>query len=97
VRVSFLDRDPILMPDMGAKVTFLGDPFPQDTLFLGREQIVRRHGKPFVWTLKDGKAALYPVELGDENPIGYHAKGLPGSLPLLVVPLRLPRHLSSPR
>jgi len=86
VRVTFLDRNPILMPDMGAKVTFLGDPFKEDTLFLGREQIVRRHGQPFVWTLKEGKAALFPVELGEENPIGYHAKGLPAQLQLLVVP-----------
>jgi RND family efflux transporter MFP subunit len=86
VRVTLIDRNPILVPDMGAKVTFLGEPFMEDTLFLGREQIVRRHGNPFVWTLKEGKAALSPVELGAENPIGYHVKGIPADLPLLVVP-----------
>jgi len=86
VRVTLVDKNPILVPDMGAKVTFLGDPFAEDTLFLGREQIVRRHGSPFVWTIKEGKAALFPVELGAENPIGYHAKGIPADLPLLVVP-----------
>jgi len=86
VRVSILDKNPILVPDMGAKVTFLGEPFAQDTLFLGREQIVRRKGQPFVWTLREGRAALQPVELGAENPIGYQTKGIPADLPLLVVP-----------
>jgi len=86
VRVSLVDKHTILVPDMGAKVTFLGEPFAQDTLFLGREQIVRKAGKPFVWTLREGKAALHPVELGLENPIGYMAKGLPSDMPLLVVP-----------
>jgi len=86
VRVTLVDKNPILVPDMGAKVTFLGEPFPEDTLFLGREQIVRRRGNPFVWTMKEGKAALLPVELGSENPIGYLAKGIPPELPLLVVP-----------
>ena len=86
VRVSILDRHPILMPDMGAKITFLGAPFAQDTSFLGREQVVRRQGKTFVWILKAGRAELYPVELGPENPIGYQTKGLPADLALLVVP-----------
>jgi RND family efflux transporter MFP subunit len=86
VRVALLDRHPILMPDMGAKVTFLGEPFPRDTLFLGREQVVRRQGRAFVWTLRQGRAALHPVELGPENPLGFQAQGLPADLPLLVVP-----------
>ncbi len=87
VRVALQDKHPILVPDMGAKVTFLGDPFTSDTLFLGREQIVRREGKTFVWTRNaQGLAALQPVELGAENPIGYQVKGIAPDLPLLVVP-----------
>jgi RND family efflux transporter MFP subunit len=89
VRVSLLDRHAILVPDMGAKVTFLGDPFPAQTLFLGREQVVRRKGAPFVWTPVNGLATLRPVELGEENPIGYQVKGIPADLPLLVVPQEL--------
>ena len=42
VRVTLLDKHPALVPDMGAKVTFLGEPFRENALFLGREQIVRR-------------------------------------------------------
>jgi RND family efflux transporter MFP subunit len=86
VRVSLLDRHPILVPDMGAKITFMGEPFAAQTLFLGREQVVRRGGGTFVWTLAGGLAALRPVELGPENPIGYLVKGIPADLPLLVVP-----------
>lgn len=86
VRVLLVDKDVRLVPDMGAKVTFLGDPFPEQTLFVGREQVVRRQGKPFLWTIKDGKAALLPVELGQENPVGFQAKGIPAELPILIVP-----------
>lgn len=86
VRVALQDKHPSLVPDMGAKVTFLGDPFLQDALYVGREQVVRRQGKPFLWTLKAGRAELVPVELGAENPMGYQAKGIPGNLPILVVP-----------
>ncbi len=86
VRVALVDRHPILVPDMGAKVTFMGEPFAAQTLFLGREQIVRRQGGTFVWTLEGGRAALRPVELGAENPVGFLAKGIPANLPLLVVP-----------
>ncbi len=86
VRVVLLDRHPSLLPDMGAKVTFLGAPFPENAYFIGREQVVRRQGRPFVWTLKDGKAALAPVELGAENPVGYQVKGLSAGFPILVVP-----------
>lgn len=86
VRVGLLDKHAMLVPDMGAKVTFLGEAFKEDTLFLGREQVVHRLGKTFVWTLKDGKSVLHPVELGRENPIGYMAKGISPDIPLLVVP-----------
>lgn len=86
VRVALLDRHPALVPDMGAKVTFLGDPFPQDVVFIGREQVVRRKGEPFVWTLENGLARLKPLQLGVENPIGFEVKGLPADTPLLIVP-----------
>ena len=89
VRVALVDRDPILVPDMGAKVTFMGEPFAEKTLFLGREQVVRRQGCTCVWTLKDGRAALRQVTLGAENPIGFLVKDLPADAALLVVPQEL--------
>lgn len=89
VRVALLEKHPILVPDMGAKVTFLGEPFPRSTTFLGREQVVRRQGRTFAWTLVQGRAALRPVDLGPENPVGFEVAGLPPDLPLLVVPQEL--------
>ncbi len=86
VRVALQEKHPVLVPDMGAKVTFLGEPFGSDTLFLGREQIVRKAGKTYVWTNAGGVATLHPVELGAENPIGYEVKGLRPDFPILVVP-----------
>jgi RND family efflux transporter MFP subunit len=86
VRVALLDKHASLVPDMGAKVTFLGEPFSADALFIGREQVVRRQGKAFLWTIKAGKATLLPVELGAENPVGFQVKGIAADLPILVVP-----------
>jgi RND family efflux transporter MFP subunit len=85
VRVSLQETNPVIVPDMGAKVTFLGEPFREDTVIIGREQVVRQKGQPFVWVLEDGRAALKPIVLGDENPIGYVAKGLPKDTQMLVV------------
>jgi len=86
VRVAFRTKNPYLMPDMGAKVTFLGEPYPKDVLILGREQVVRRNGNAFAWVLRDGAAALQPLVLGGENPIGYEVTGLDPRTQLLVVP-----------
>lgn len=86
VRVALLDRHPVLVPDMGAKVTFLGEPFAADGVYVGREQVVRRKGDPCVWVLEQGRARLRPVQLGPENPVGYEVKGLPADTPLLIVP-----------
>ena len=86
VRVAFRKGSPYLLPDMGAKVTFLGAPFSRDTVVLGREQVVHRGEQAFVWVLKDGAAALQPVTLGAENPLGYEATGLDPGAQLLVVP-----------
>jgi hypothetical protein len=70
---------------MGAKVTFLGEPYPKDVLILGREQVVRRKGQPFVWVLEQGRAALKPIAIVAENPIGYEVTGLDPGASLLVL------------
>lgn len=86
VRVAFLEKDARLMPDMGAKVTFLGEPFAKDTLVLGRELVVRRGGEPFVWVLENGLAALKPIRIRAENPIGLEVEGIGAEAQLPVVP-----------
>jgi RND family efflux transporter MFP subunit len=86
VRVAFKAIDPKLVPDMGCKVTFLGEPYREDTLILGREQVVRQKGQPFVWVLDKGLAALAPIQITGENPLGYEVKGLAADAALLAVP-----------
>jgi RND family efflux transporter MFP subunit len=85
VRVAFNEKNPFLVPDMGAKVTFLGEPYPHDVLILGREQVVRQKGQPFVWVLKQGRAALQPIGIAAENPIGYEVTGIDKETSLLVL------------
>lgn len=86
VRVAFSGKEPRLVPDMGAKVTFLGAPFAQDAVILGREQVVKQNGKPHVWVLSSGTAVLAPVEVLAENPLGYEVGGLAKDARLLVIP-----------
>ncbi|MBP1626533.1 MAG: efflux transporter, family, subunit [Holophagaceae bacterium] len=89
VRVAFLQRDRRLLPDMGAKVTFLGDPYPQDVMVLGREQVVRRKDETLVWVLRDGRAVLKAVKVVAENPVGLEVEGLEPWTRLLVIPADL--------
>jgi RND family efflux transporter MFP subunit len=86
VRVAFLDKSPLLLPDMGAKVTFLGEPFQQAVLVLGREQVVRRQGAAFAWILDGDRAALAPLTIVAESPVGLQVRGLDRNARLLVVP-----------
>ena len=86
VRVSFLEKSGFLVPDMGAKVTFLGAPYPTDVVILGREQVVRRQGQTFVWVLEGDRAQLHPITVGAENPVGLEVTGLAPDARLLVVP-----------
>ena len=85
VRVAFKEKNPYLVPDMGAKVTFLGEPYLKDVLILGREQVVRRKGQSFAWVLEQGLAALKPITIVAENPIGYEVTGLDPGTSLLVL------------
>lgn len=85
VRVAFKEKNPFLVPDMGAKVTFLGEPYRQDVLVLGRELVVRQKGQPFVWVLERGLAALKPITIAAENPVGYEVTGITQDASLLVL------------
>ncbi|WP_005031553.1 efflux RND transporter periplasmic adaptor subunit [Holophaga foetida] len=89
VRVAFLQKDDRLLPDMGTKVTFLGDPYPKDVVVLGREQVVRRRDQTLVWVLRDGRAVLQVVKVVAENPVGLEIEGLDPATRLLVIPADL--------
>ncbi len=86
VRVAFVEKDPLLVPDMGAKVTFLGDAYRQDVVVLGREQVKKQDGKAFVWTVENGQAVQKFVTVLAENPIGLEVSGLAKDAQLIVAP-----------
>lgn len=86
VRVAFVEKDPLLVPDMGAKVTFLGDTYPQDVVVLGREQVIKRNGQSYVWAVEKGVAVLKPVLVTAENPIGLEVSGIGADTQLIVAP-----------
>ena len=86
VRVAFVEKDALLVPDMGAKVTFLGEAYPQDVVVLGREQVKKQDGRPFVWVVENGLAMRKVVTVKAENPIGLEVDGLAKDAQLIVAP-----------
>jgi RND family efflux transporter MFP subunit len=86
VRVAFVEKDSLLVPDMGAKVTFLGDAYAQDVVVLGREQVKKHEGKPYAWVVQNGEAVQKFVTVTAENPIGLEVSGLAKDAQLIVAP-----------
>lgn len=86
VRVAFVDTDPLLVPDMGAKVTFLGEPYPTDVVVLGREQVKKQDGKAYAWVVEGGVAVQKPLVILAENPVGLEVSGLGQDAQLIVAP-----------
>lgn len=89
VRVAFDKLDPLLVPDMGAKVTFLGEPYKEQVVVLGREQVLKdkETGLGFAWVADKGVAVAKPlVVLNDENPIGLEVSGIAPDDQLIVAP-----------
>ena len=86
VRVAFVEKDSLLVPDMGAKVTFLGDAYTQDVVVLGREQVKKQDGKPYTWVVENGVAVQKAVTVKAENPIGLEVDGLAKNAQLIVAP-----------
>ncbi len=71
VRISFLKLDPRILPDMGVKVTFLGDA-PKETkgaaapaALISSDAIRNDDGKSVVYLVKDGKLERRAVTTGN--------------------------------
>lgn len=88
VRVAFVDKDKLLVPDMGAKVTFLGDPFTEDAIVLGREQVKKDPvtGRSFAWVAERDQAVKREVVVLHENPVGLEVTGIAKDAKLIVAP-----------
>ena len=75
VKVTILDKDKDLKPEMSAKVTFL-EPEKKEAapaaaaapvVLVPRESVVTRDGKPTVFLVREGKAQARAVVLGTER------------------------------
>jgi len=94
VKVTILDKDAQLKPEMSAKVTFV-EPAKRATateplapvVMVPKEAIVSRDGKPVVFELRDGKVRARPVVPGGERQGQVVVReGLAGSETLVVRP-----------
>lgn len=97
VKVTILDKDRDLKPEMSAKVDFLearnaaaapsaGTP-PPPTIGVAKEAVVTRDGKTFVFVVQDGKVRQVEVEVGRERQgVLAVTRGLSGSETLVARP-----------
>jgi RND family efflux transporter MFP subunit len=74
VKVTILDKDRDLKPEMSAKVTFLeprkerkADEAPFAVVRVPRESVTTREGRPIVFLVRDGRVRAQPVVLGAER------------------------------
>jgi HlyD family secretion protein len=93
VKVTILDKDANLKPEMSAKVTFLEPERKQETatpravVLVPRETVVNRGGQSTVFLVRDGKAVARKVALGVEREGQVVVKdGLAGGETLIVRP-----------
>jgi len=70
VRISFIKLDPRILPDMGVKVTFLGDAAPQKTngassaALIPSDAVHDDNGKKIVFLVKDDRIERRAVSVG---------------------------------
>jgi RND family efflux transporter MFP subunit len=74
VKVTILDKDKDLKPEMSAKVTFLEPEKKQSAraasapvVLVPRESVVSRGGKPTVFVVREGKARARAIQVGTER------------------------------
>ena len=95
VKVTILDKDKDLKPEMSAKVTFL-EPEKEEkapaataapVVLVPRESVLTRDGRPTVFLLRDGKAQARAIVLGTERQVQVIVKeGLSGGETLVLRP-----------
>jgi HlyD family secretion protein len=95
VKVTILDKDKDLKPEMSAKVTFL-EPEKKDAkpaaeagpvVLVPKEAVATRGGQPVVFLVREGKLVMKPVVLGTERRGQVIVKdGLAGGETLVVSP-----------
>ena len=93
VKVSILDRDPRILPEMGAKVVFEERSGQSATGTVARRVLVpkgalsREGGTAHVWVVENGRASSRPVEAGLERGDNVEIRsGLTGGESVIIDP-----------
>jgi HlyD family secretion protein len=93
VKVSILDRDPRILPEMGAKVVFLRDEgqgavaATRPRVLVPAEALVRDGSATRVWVVQNGRLAARQVTLGHERGSSVEVEqGLDGSESVVLKP-----------
>lgn len=91
VKVSFLGRDPRILPEMSAKVAFLERPVKNEEqkprIMLPRTALVKRDGKSYVYLLKGDSVAETRVETVDSPGELIEASGVKAGDKIALKPL----------
>lgn len=66
IRVALQDAHGLLKPGMSADLEIIASTVPS-ALLLPTQAILKREGKDFVYVIKEGKARLQPVAVGESN------------------------------
>ncbi len=91
VKVSILDRDPRILPEMGAKVVFEAGSTPTQAaprrVFVPQAAITQADGKASVWVVENGAARLQGVDVGPARGDRIEVRqGLSGGESLVLSP-----------
>ena len=92
VKVSILDHDPRILPEMGAKVLFENESHgalrvAARRVLVPAAAVVQGPGGASVWVILNGRVAARPVELGDtrDDQVEIH-RGLDGGESVVIAP-----------
>jgi RND family efflux transporter MFP subunit len=92
VKVAILDRDPRILPEMGAKVVFLRKDGPAAAaaprrVTVPKSALIETNEGAHVWIVQDGRAVKRNVEAGPERGDVVEIRGgLDGGEPVIVAP-----------
>ncbi len=91
VKVSILDRDPRILPEMGAKVVFLRETAPANAeprrVLVPGSAVVRAGGATSVWVIENDRVAARAVSLGTAHGADLEVRdGLTGGESVVLRP-----------
>ena len=91
VKVSILDRDPRILPEMGAKVVFEAQSTPVAAaprrVFVPQAAVVQSGGRAFVWVMTNGTVHEQVVDMGPARGDRVEVRqGLSGGESLVLTP-----------